>query len=68
VIDVNAMDDIRLRIKVATLLGWTYIEATGDGHAVGHAPDINGVQLVPDYPNDIAAAWLLTGASSLDVY
>ena len=68
--EVMAMSDEQLRVKAAELMEWTEI-ALEDGCLVGVPPcwkdqlppgKTTKVDL-PDYPNDIAAAWeLLTKA------
>jgi hypothetical protein len=60
------MTDEQLRIRAAELMGWTEVEIE-DGIPIGVHPMWSG-QLppgettkgdLPDYPNDIAAAWEL---------
>ena len=73
--EVMAMTDEELRIKAAELRGWEYYCRASDitghddrglcGNPPGGWTDANGeredcLYELPDYPNDIAAAWELT--------
>ena len=63
---VDAMTDDELRIKAAELIGWTSVGERHD-NVFGSPPNIDLPQpakgewctFVPDYPNDITAAWEL---------
>ena len=70
--EVMAMTDDELRIKAAELGGWTAIGILNDGTPYGRPPagwtppiddpnpyDSDNVWCLPNYPNDIAAAWEL---------
>ena len=72
--EVMAMTDEELRIKAAELMGWEYYCRASDitghddrglcGNPPGGWTDANGeredcLYELPDYPNDIAAAWEL---------
>jgi len=60
--EVLAMTDDQLRIKAAELMGWTecYVDR---GEPFGVVPELyTGYpysEILPDYPNDIDAAWTL---------
>ena len=69
--DVIVLSDEELQIKVAELRGWQRVGLLNDGLPYGippedwkhpddpFPPDEINVWLVPDYPNDIKAAWEL---------
>jgi len=51
------MTDVELRIKSAELMGWDGLAFNGEWW--GFNPVSSSIEIVPDYPNDIAAAWEL---------
>lgn len=55
------MDEIRWRVAHA-IMGWTKLEVR-NGKLLGHSPEScgeeSGLKSLPDYPNDIGAAWSL---------
>ena len=63
--EVNAMTDEQLRIKAAELLGMSNTKVGGMA-IVGIQP--NGeMRCIPDYPNEISAAWRLIRALPEDM-
>lgn len=77
--EAMALSDEELRIKAAMLTGWKQVGILNDGVPYGVPPadwkspddpfpaDRENVWVLPDYPNDIAAAWELCNAKGPDV-
>jgi len=58
--EILSLSPAQLRVKVAKAKGWTHIHAIGSVSLIGHNPQ-NEIDAVPDWANDIAAAFELEG-------
>lgn len=56
--EIMAMDAAQLRLAIARAKGWERFLSL-DGHMLGRSPDGTWFDSVPDWPNDISAAWEL---------
>jgi len=70
--EISGMEDELLRIKAAELAGWVCVGSDDPQSAawMSHPwvnPQGTGCRDIPDFPNDIAAAWELAKGAELSV-